>query len=203
MVSGVTFHRREPLRISLRGLVHPADTVEPTAAHVLFISQRFIQQRIADLAHHIAHDYHGKPLQLLVVLKGAKPFADALCQELRKLALPQLFVETAEVSSYRGTASTGTVTLQRDIPKLHSHSVLIVEDIVDTGATAKFLLDYLHRRGIQEIGVCTLLHKKDRTKHLLPLQYVGFEVPDVWVVGFGLDYNEQYRELPYVAKLVF
>ena len=198
MVSGVTFHRREPLRVSQTGLIHPQDSAAQIPAP--FITQRFIDRRIRDLAFHIAHDYHGKDLQLLVVLKGAKPFADGLITELRKAPL-RLFVHEVAVSSYKGTTSTGTVTLKEEIPKLSSHSVLVVEDIVDTGRTAKFLLNYLHQRGIKEIGVCALLHKKTKTEVLHPLQYVGFEVPNIYLVGFGLDYNEQYRELPYIGKL--
>lgn len=198
----VVFHRREPIRVPVEGIIHPRDAVLASAAHVPFLTQTIIADRIKSMAYHIAHDYHGKMLQLVPILKGAKPFADALLRELQHYPLPRLSVESVQLSSYAGTHSTGKYTLHSDVASLDSDAVLIVDGIVDTGGSAKFLLDHLHRRGAKEIGVCTLLHKRPTTKHLLPLQYVGFEIPDVWVVGFGMDYNQQYRELPYVAKLI-
>ena len=200
MVSGVTFHRREPIRISAEGLLHPQEHLSATADHVPFLSSRMLQLRIATIAHHLAKDYRGKEFQLLVVLKGGKPFGDALAKELRKDGA-QFSVHAVQLSSYQDRKSTGAVTLHGAMPKLANQPVLIVEDIIDTGLSLKFLIDLLHQKGLQEIGVCALFRKQLKNQQILPVQYLGFDIPDVFVVGFGMDCDEQYRELEYVAKM--
>ena len=193
MVSEVVFHRREAVRVSEVGVVHPRDAPLPATAHTPFLTQSILADRIATIAQHIAKDYWGKSVQLVPVLQGAIPFSNALVHELHRLRA-QFTVDPVRISSYHGDMA-GTHTLHEDVPKLQEN-VLIVDGIVDTGATAKFLLEHFHRRGAKHIGVCTLLHKKSATKNLLPLQYVGFDIPDVWIVGFGMDYEQQYREMP-------
>jgi hypoxanthine phosphoribosyltransferase len=201
MISGLLYQRREPIKVPADGLVHPKDNVPAARDYAPFITQSVLHSRIRVLAAYIAKDHWGQSIQLIPILIGAKPFADALVAELRRCGLVDFSVEPVQISSYKGTESTGKYTLHKDIGRIAAPYVLIVDGIVDTGGSAKFLMEHLQKKGVKDIGICALLHKKSRTKHILPLQYIGFEVPDVFIVGFGMDYEQRYRELPFVARM--
>ena len=160
-----------------------------------------IQRRVIELANQINHDYAGitEPLVLVGILKGSFIFLADLC---RKLTVPHV-VDFIAVSSYgKGSTSTGNVRLVMDTREnLEKHHVLIVEDILDTGYTLDYLVRNLKARGTRSVNTAVLLEKPDRHKVEVHLQYVGFTIPDVWVVGYGLDYGEQYRTLPYIAEM--
>lgn len=162
------------------------------------IARAAIAERIVALAEEIARDYAGKEPVLLCVLKGAVPFATALMQELQ---LP-VVIDFIRAKSYEGTASSGTVTLHYtpDTP-LAGRDVLLVEDILDTGRTAIALLEWTRAQGAASVRVCALLDKPSRREMAIKGDYVGFAIADAFVVGYGLDYEERFRELPDIRIL--
>lgn len=163
------------------------------------LTKNAISEKIAALASRIHEDYP-KRLDILVVLYGAKPFAEALATELKKLGtVPSLHFIRLE--SYKKGKTSGKLEVKEDVEKLGGH-VLVVEDIVDTGNTLAFLQDYLKtHKGVSSIRICALLNKPARRKKNLEIDYLGFEIPDHFVVGFGLDHVGKYRDLPYIAIL--
>ncbi|HEX5137651.1 MAG TPA: hypoxanthine phosphoribosyltransferase [Planctomycetota bacterium] len=169
---------------------------DPRGLRVLF-PEDAIRRRVAELARQISADYAGKGDVLLVgVLKGAFIFLADLC---RAMTVPRR-VDFIAVSSYGDrTVSSGTVRLVLDLRgDIRGRHVLVVEDIVDTGTTLHYLLDLLRLRGPASVKTCAFLRKE---KGGPPVDYVGFEIEDEWVVGYGLDYAEAYRTLPYIAVL--
>jgi hypoxanthine phosphoribosyltransferase len=158
-----------------------------------------LQTRVADLAAAISRDYAGKRLLLVCVLKGAVFFLSDL---MRHIDIP-VEVDFMAVASYgSATDSSGVVRILKDLDMpLEGRDVLIVEDIVDSGLTLQYLLRNLGSRNPTSLEVCSLLTKPSRRKVDLPVRYVGFEIPDRFVVGYGLDYDERYRNLPYIAAL--
>lgn len=165
----------------------------------VLISEQALQARIADLAHRISEDYSGKSLLLVGILKGAVMF---MCDLARKITTP-LEIDFMAISSYgNSTESTGVVRILKDLDEpIEAKHVLIVEDIIDSGLTLKYLNESLQRRNPASLQVCTLLDKeKSREKVMAPL-YVGFRIPDRFVVGYGLDYAQLYRNLPYIGVL--
>jgi hypoxanthine phosphoribosyltransferase len=183
---------------SIRSIAIPPLT--PDLERVL-IDADTIQRRVTELANQINNDYADieKPLILVGVLKGSFIYLADLC---RKLTVPHV-IDFIAVSSYgKGSESTGNVRLLMDTREnLEGHDVLIVEDILDTGYTLDYLVRNFTARGTKSVNTTVLLEKPDR--HVVPvdLKYVGFTIPDVWVVGYGLDYGEQYRTLPYIAEM--
>ncbi len=167
----------------------------------VLIDAETIQRRVAELAQQINKDYADitEPLILVGVLKGSFIY---LADLSRKLTVPHV-IDFIAVSSYgKGTVSSGNVRLLMDTREnLEHHHVLIVEDILDSGYTLDYLVRYFKARGTKSVQTTVLLEKPDR--HVVPvdLAYVGFTIPDVWVVGYGLDYAEKYRTLPYIAEL--
>jgi len=158
-----------------------------------------IQTRIQELGAAITRDYAGRTPLFVVVLKGAVPFGADL---VRAVDLP-LTLDFIAVSSYGlATKSSGEVRLLKDLDmSLRGQDVIIVEDIVDTGLTLSYLLDIFYRREPASIRVAALLDKPERRQRKVDVTYVGFTIPNEFVVGFGLDYAERYRNLPYVAVL--
>ncbi len=160
-----------------------------------------IQRRVIELANQINHDYADieEPLILVGVLKGSFIYLSDLC---RKLTVPHV-IDFIAVSSYgKGSETTGNVRLLMDTREnLENHHVLIVEDILDTGYTLDYLVRNFKARGTKSVNTTVLLEKPDRHVVHVDLKYVGFTIPDVWVVGYGLDYGEQYRTLPYIAEM--
>jgi len=158
-----------------------------------------LQHRIKEMAAEVSRDYKGRDLLLIGVLKGAVFF---LADLMRELDIP-CEVDFMAVSSYgSSTDSSGVVRILKDLDApLEGRNVLIVEDIVDSGLTLQYLMRTLEARNPASIEVCALLTKPERRKVDTPARYVGFEIPDKFAIGYGLDYAERYRNLPYVATL--
>ena len=158
-----------------------------------------LARRVRELGGRISTDYEGRDLFLVGVLKGAVFFLSDL---MRHLTVP-CEVDFMAVSSYgSATESSGVVRILKDLDApIEGREVLIVEDIVDSGLTLSYLLRVLRARGPASLQVCALLTKPERRKVDLPIEYVGFEIPDRFAVGYGLDHAERYRNLPFVAAL--
>ncbi|HVU02069.1 MAG TPA: hypoxanthine phosphoribosyltransferase [Polyangiaceae bacterium] len=169
------------------------------AALKVLISREEIARRVAELGRRITEDYRGKSLVLLPVLKGSFMFAADLA---RAIDLP-MRVEFLGVQSYGdATQSSGVVRITLDLAKpIDGDDVLIVEDIVDTGLTMRFLVDQIAARGPKSVRLCSLLHKPSRTVKPVDIDYLGFTVPDEFVVGYGLDAAQKYRNLPDICVL--
>jgi hypoxanthine phosphoribosyltransferase len=171
----------------------------PDTVERVLISEREIADKIADLAAAIDADYAGREVLLVGVLKGA---VMVMADLARAMATP-VSMEFMAVSSYgSSTSSSGVVRILKDLDRdIVDKHVLVVEDIVDSGLTLSWLLRNLQTRGPASIAVCALLRKPDAAKADVPVQYVGFDIPNAFVVGYGLDHAERYRDLPYVALL--
>jgi hypoxanthine phosphoribosyltransferase len=158
-----------------------------------------LARRVGELAAEVSDDYAGKDLVLIGVLKGAVFFLSDL---MRQLEVP-CEVDFMAVASYgSATKSSGVVRILKDLDAvIEGRDVLIVEDIVDSGLTLQYLLRNLRGRNPRSLEVCALLIKPERRKVDLDTRYVGFEIPDRFAIGYGLDYDERYRNLPYVAAL--
>jgi hypoxanthine phosphoribosyltransferase len=158
-----------------------------------------LQHRVRELGREISHDYGGRDLLLVGVLKGAVFFLSDL---MRHLEIP-CEVDFMAVASYgSATDSSGVVRILKDLDAaIEDRDVLIVEDIVDSGLTLHYLLRNLGARNPRSLEVCALLTKPERRKVDLPTRYVGFEIPNRFAIGYGLDHDERYRNLPYVAAL--
>lgn len=165
---------------------------------ILFTSEQ-IAARIKELGAAISGDYQDSPPVLVGILKGALPFMADL---IRAISVPMVY-DLMAVSSYgASTKSTGTVRIIKDLDlEIENRAVIIVEDIVDTGLTLQYLVENLRSRRPSSLKVCTLLDKPSRRQTPIQPDYNGFEIPDVFVVGFGLDYAEKYRNLPYIGVL--
>jgi hypoxanthine phosphoribosyltransferase len=165
----------------------------------ILISQDEIQDKIATLSKQISEDYRGKDLLLVGVLKGAFVFMSDLAREID---LPIEF-DFMAVSSYgSSTKSSGVVRILKDLDyEITGRHVLLVEDIIDSGLTISYLLRYLEARGPASLEICSLFWKKGEQAVPLDVKYPGFEIPPVFVVGYGLDYSEKYRNLPYIGVL--
>lgn len=165
---------------------------------VLFSEQQ-LADKVAELGARISADYEGKNPLVVSVLKGSYVFMADLT---RQISIP-CNVDFMAVSSYgAGTKTTGEVQIIKDIgSKIDGRHLIIVEDILDSGVTLSFLMKVLKARGAASIRLCTLLSKPERRKVDVPVDYLGFEIPDAFVVGYGLDYAEKYRNLPYIGIL--
>ena len=166
----------------------------------VLLTEAEIAAKTAELGRRISQDYAGRNLTLVSVLKGSLPFMADL---MRQISLP-LRIDLMEVSSYGGTAteSSGLVRIIKDLTaSIADEDVLLVEDIIDTGLTLNYLVRYLRGKSPASLKICTLLDKPARRLVDIPVDYVGFEIPDQFVVGYGLDYGEQYRNLRFVGVL--
>jgi hypoxanthine phosphoribosyltransferase len=165
----------------------------------IFIDEKKVQARVRELGAEITRDYQGKELTLVCVLKGSTPFAMDLA---RAIDLP-LMMEFLGVSSYQGgTETTGEVRITTDVSKpMAGKHLLIIEDIIDTGLTMSFLLENLRARHPASLKVASLLEKPSRARTKVGIDYKGFVIDDVFVVGYGLDYAEKYRNLPFIGKM--
>jgi len=164
----------------------------------VLINKSRLEKRIDEMAREIEKDYEGKEIVFLGILKGSVPFM----WELAKRVKNNVIFEFIEVSSYKGTESTGTVTLHKDIKNsIEGKDVIIIEDIEDTGRTIDFLLTHLKEKGVSSIKIATLLSKPSRRVVELNIDYIGFKIEDKFVVGFGLDYDQNLRNLPYIGYM--
>lgn len=166
------------------------------------ISEESIERRIRELAAQISCDYKGRPLHLICILKGGAVF---LCELAKRIQNEGLTMDFMSVSSYgSGTESSGIVRIVKDLDEpLMGREVLIVEDIIDTGSTLNHLRKLLLERGSRSLEICTLLDKPSRRLQDVPVRYSCFEIPDRFVVGYGLDYDQRYRNLPYIGVVEF
>jgi len=162
-----------------------------------------LEKVVADLAKAIAADFPDRQLLLLGLLKGCQPFLADLSRQLSRYQL-DLAIDYLQVSSYIGTASCGRVTIKPvtvDESFCRQRHVLVVDDIFDTGLTLKEVMVWLKEKGAASVKSCVLLRKSGCSDEVLTPDYWGAIIPDAFVVGYGLDYNEQYRELPYIKIL--
>ena len=165
----------------------------------VLIDQDKLRARVRELGAQLTADYRGKELTLLGVLKGSVFFLTDLA---RSIDLP-LTVELLGVSSYQGgTETTGEVRITSDVTKpMAGKHIVVVEDIIDTGLTMRFLLDNLRARQPASLKVCALLEKPARARTKIDIDYRGFVIEDVFVVGYGLDYAERYRNVPFIGVM--
>lgn len=165
----------------------------------ILISEEEIKEKIKELGATLSEEYKGKKLLVVTVLKGGFVFAADLC---RAMDIP-LEMEFMIVSSYSsGTVSSGNIEVKRGIDRnIEDTHVLIAEDIVDSGNSLAFLVKYFENKRAKSVKICTLLDKPARRVTPVDVEYVGFTVPDEFIVGYGLDYAEKYRNLPYVGVL--
>lgn len=163
------------------------------------IDEQTIQKKVYELAKKIEKDYEGKDLTLVCILKGSTFFTVDLAKRIDK----KLKLQFMKISSYgAGKISSGKINLELDLPdSMENENLLIVEDIIDTGRTLSYLIKHLEEKNPASIKLCTLLDKPERREYDVKVDYVGFEIPDKFVVGYGLDYNEMYRNLPYIAEV--
>ena len=175
-----------------------SNSLHPDIERILFTPED-LATRTRELGDEISRDYAGREVHLIAVLRGAVPFIADLS---RCLTVPTT-VDYLAVSSYgAGAASSGVVRITKDLDDdIESRHVLIVEDILDTGRTLDYLVSMLRRRRPAGLEICTLLDKPSSRVTDLQPRYVGFSCPDCFVVGYGLDYAQRYRELPYIAEL--
>jgi hypoxanthine phosphoribosyltransferase len=158
-----------------------------------------IAKRVAELGAEITRDYEGKDLIVVGILKGAGVFMSDLIREINS----PIRIDFMSVSSYgNSTVSSGIVRITNDLHQdIQGCSVLIVEDIIDTGNTLHYLREYLKNRGAEDVKICALLDKPSRRQVEVPVEYVGFEVEDRFIIGYGIDYAEKYRNLPFIGTL--
>ncbi|MBQ7037023.1 MAG: hypoxanthine phosphoribosyltransferase [Clostridia bacterium] len=165
----------------------------------VLISEETLNHKVAELAKQISADYEGRDLLFITVLKGSFVFASDL---FRRITIPAK-VDFISVSSYgSSTKTSGVVKIIKDLDKpIEGLDVIIVEDILDSGVTLNYLSQILKQRGPRSLKICTILNKPDRRIAPITADYVGFDIPDEFVVGYGLDYDEKYRNLPFVGVL--
>ena len=177
----------------------PTTSLDSDVAQIL-LTEEEISAKVRELGARISEDYRDRQLTLVSVLKGSLPFMADL---MRAIEVP-VRIDLMEVSSYGGssTESSGLVRILKDLSaSIVGEDVLIVEDIIDTGLTLNYLIRYLRGKAPASLRICTLLDKPARRLVEIPVDYTGFTIPDQFVVGYGLDYGELYRNLRYVGVL--
>ena len=165
----------------------------------ILVNEQEISQLIKRIADEINADLNGEPLLVVIILKGSTPFA----MDLIKLLDMPVEIDFMQVSSYgKSTASSGFINMKKDIEQdITGKNVLIVEDIIDSGNTLNKIKTLFEHRNAKSVRICTLLDKPSRRVVDVKVDYVGAEIPDEFVVGYGLDYNEKYRNFPYIGIL--
>lgn len=165
----------------------------------VLISEEDVEKRIQELAAQITKDYEGKQVHLICVLKGSIFFT---CELAKRIPLP-VTLDFLSVSSYGNqTESSGRVKIVKDLDEnIEGKEVIIIEDIIDSGRTLSYLMDMLKARKPASLKLCTLLDKPDRRVTDVNVDYIGFEIPDKFVVGYGLDFAQKYRNLPYIGVI--
>ncbi len=162
------------------------------------IDEKTLEKRIEELAMQIEKDYKGKELVFLGILKGSVMFMTELAKKIKS----NVEFEFMEVSSYSGTESTGRIKVSKDIrDSIEGKDVIIVEDIIDTGRTLTYLVEYLKDKKPNSLKIATMLSKEARREKFVKVDYIGFEIEDKFVIGYGLDYDEKYRNLHYIGYI--
>jgi len=166
----------------------------------VLIDEQTLTKKVHEMAQQITADYKDKPLLIVGILKGSVPFMADL---FRLIDLEELSIDFMSVSSYgSGTVSSGRIRILKDLDvDIAGKNVLIVEDIVDTGFTLSKLKEMLLLRNPASLKICTILNKPSRRTTEIDVDYIGFDIPDEFIIGYGLDYNEKFRNLPYVGVL--
>ena len=167
----------------------------------IMLTEQEVNEKIAQIAARISEDYAGESVHLVCVLKGSIFFT---CELAKRITLP-VTLDFMSVSSYgNGTESSGNVRINKDLDEpLDGKNVLVVEDIIDSGRTLSYLMENLGTRNPKSLRLCTLLDKPDRRVTDIQVDYTGFVIPDEFVVGYGLDYAQKYRNLPFVGVVEF
>ena len=167
----------------------------------VLLPEEEVNKRISEIGEQISKDYAGRQVHLVCVLKGGAFF---MCELAKRITVP-VSMDFMSVSSYGGdTKSSGIVKIVKDLDEpLEGKNVLVVEDIIDSGRTLSYLLEMLKDRKPESIKLCTLLDKPDRRVVDVDIDYTAFQVPDKFVVGYGLDYDQKYRNLPYIGVVEF
>ena len=165
----------------------------------VLIEEDRLKQRIAELGAQISKDFAGEEVCLICILKGSVFFT---CELAKQITIP-VTLDFMSVSSYgASTVSSGVIKLKKDLDEsIEGKNVIVIEDIIDTGRTLKYLLEDLTKRNPKSMKLCTMLDKPDRRVTDVATDYTGFEIPDECVVGYGLDYDQRYRNLPYIGIL--
>ena len=165
------------------------------------LTEDAVNKRIRELGEKISEDYAGQEIRMICVLKGGSFF---MCELAKRISVP-VSIDFMSVSSYGGdTKSSGVVKIVKDLDEsITGKDVLVVEDIIDSGRTLSYLMAMLRDRGPKSLKLCTLLDKPDRRVTDVKVDYTGFEIPDEFVVGYGLDYDQLYRNLPYIGMIEF
>ena len=162
------------------------------------ISTEKLNSKIIELARQIQNDFKDEEILFLVILKGSVFFATDLAKNIPS----PIILDFMKVSSYSGTQSTGKIDVKLDVSEnITNKNVIVIEDIIDTGRTLRYLIDYLKTKKPKALKICTLLDKKDRREFEIEADYVGFDIPNKFVLGYGLDYDEKYRNLPYIGYI--
>lgn len=172
------------------------------AEHVkVLLTEEEVDKRIQEIGEQISRDYAGRQIHLICVLKGGSFF---MCELAKRITVP-VSLDFMSVSSYgKDTKSSGVVKIVKDLDEsIKDKDVLVVEDIVDSGRTLSYLMEMLRDRGPKSLRLCTLLDKPDRRVIDVNVDYTGFAIPDEFVVGYGLDYDQRYRNLPYIGIVEF
>ena len=167
----------------------------------VLLSEEELAQRIAQMGEQISRDYKGESVFVVCILKGAAFFA---CELAKRITVP-LTIDFMATSSYgSGTVSSGNVVVTQDLSlDVEGQNVIIVEDIIDSGNTLKFLSQLFRERKATSVRLCTMLDKPERREVEVSVDYTGFTIPDKFVVGYGLDYDQKYRNLPYIGVVEF
>ena len=167
----------------------------------VLLPEEEVDARIQEIGEQISREYEGKQVHMICVLKGGSFF---MCELAKRITVP-VSLDFMAVSSYgSGTTSGGVVKIVKDLDEtIREKDVLVVEDIVDSGRTLSYLLEMLQARGPKSLRLCTLLDKPDRRVVDVKVDYTGFQIPDEFVVGYGLDYDQRYRNLPYIGVIEF
>lgn len=164
----------------------------------ILINKSKLEKRIEEMGKQITKDYEGKDLVLVGILKGSVMFMTELAKNIKR----SVALDFMDVSSYEGTESTGKIRINKDIrDSIEGKDVIIVEDIIDTGRTLTYVKEYLSQKNPNSIKIATMLSKPSRRVLELNVDYIGFAIEDKFVVGYGLDYNEKYRNLPYIGYI--
>lgn len=166
----------------------------------VLIDEEELGKRVEELAVEISNNYNGEEIVLVCILKGAVYFAVDLSKKINN---SEVILDFMKVSSYgSSTQSSGKVELKVDLSSdIEGKNVIIVEDILDTGYTLNYLYDYLKSKNPKTLKICVLLDKKERREKDIKVDYIGFEIENKFIVGYGLDYDEKYRNLPYVGYI--
>ncbi len=164
----------------------------------VLINKAKLEKRIEEMAKQIQKDYEGKELVMVGILKGSVMFMTELAKNIKR----SVILDFMDVSSYEGKESSGNVKINKDLrDSIEGKDVIIVEDIIDTGRTLTYVRDYLKQKNPNSVKIATMLSKPSRRVMELEVDYIGFAIEDKFVVGYGLDYNEQYRNLPYIGYI--